>query len=58
MGGIGTIICLMLVLWRHLLKLALFVRLFYYPDLTKPEVPAIEVSQQARSGFALIFLTI
>lgn len=56
MGGIGTIICLMLVLWKYLLKLALFVRLFYYPDLTKPEVSAIEVSQQARSNFALIIL--
>lgn len=58
MKGIGTIICLMLVLWRHLLKPALFVRLFYYPDLTKPEVSAIEVSQQARSNFALILLAI
>ena len=47
MGGIGAIICLMLVLWRHLPKSALFVKLFYYPDLTKPEVPVIEVSQQA-----------
>jgi hypothetical protein len=58
MGETGTIICLILVLWRHLLELALFVRLFYYPDLTKPEVPATEVSQQARSNFALIFLPI